>query len=196
MIFCDALTLNTPPTIPTQTQYRVVVKVVGQQAIDATGAPVGLVVIGNLAVNSSGSELPADFVPVEASLEHEIVLLGYTANYSAADTGIVSDLNLFWKIQTELPESYHVFVHWIDAEGQMIAQSDGIPRNGLYPTDAWAIGEVIPDSYRLVSSGAVDLKQSRFLVGMYEYPSGQRLLTFGPLALDNAFSFPALETPR
>jgi hypothetical protein len=66
---------------------------------------------------------------------------------------------------------YTVFIHALDADGQLIAQFDGPPMNGLYPTDAWLPGQIVADTH------AVRLPRSvhSLAVGLYDAQSLTRL---------------------
>jgi hypothetical protein len=77
-------------------------------------------------------------------------------------------LVLYWRASAALEEDYTVFVHSLDAEGQLIGQADGPPLAGRYPTSAWRPGEIVQDS-RAVPPGA------RYLVGLYDAATGGRL---------------------
>ena len=72
-------------------------------------------------------------------------------------------------------EDYVVFVHLVDIDGQLVASHDGPPMDRRYPTGAWLPGEIVPDDHRFVldpqlTSGTYQLK-----VGMYRWPSLERL---------------------
>ena len=71
---------------------------------------------------------------------------------------------------------YTVFVHLRDQlTGDAIAQGDGPPVDGWYPTSLWTAGEVVEDEHAVslpaqVPSGTYDL-----VVGWYDLGSGARL---------------------
>jgi hypothetical protein len=74
-----------------------------------------------------------------------------------------------------LIQDYTVFVHLLDATGQLVAQADARPRSGAYPTSAWAAGDVIPDDH--VLSLPTNLAPGRYTIrmGLYLSPNGPRL---------------------
>ncbi len=188
--FCDDIGLRLPANTASQNQYLVSAGLSGLQASQSDGKTVDPAIIGEITVPSSILKLPPEIRPLKASLEYGLALLGYTLTYTSTGPGSSVQLDLFWKTDSQLPESYHVFVHWLDAQGRLIAQSDGIPRDGAYPTDAWGSNEIIEDSHTLVISDGSAAGVSQFSVGMYEYPSGARLSTTGPLSKDNTITFP------
>ena len=54
-------------------------------------------------------------------------------------------LRLIWRAEAEVAEGYTVFIHVVDAQGNILAQDDRAPfANGeAYPTDLWNMGEVV-----------------------------------------------------
>ncbi|MBN1311710.1 MAG: glycosyltransferase family 39 protein [Anaerolineae bacterium] len=69
---------------------------------------------------------------------------------------------------------YHVFIHLLDAGGSQIAQADFQPKDGLYPTSVWVVGEAIEDCVTLDAPG---LPQSgwKAAIGLYDLATGLRL---------------------
>jgi len=80
-------------------------------------------------------------------------------------------LTLYWQTSAALHSDYTVFVHSLDFEGKLAGQADGPPLADHYPTSAWRPGEIVQDS-RLVPPG------QRYLVGLYDPVSGERLPAF------------------
>ncbi|MDY7076773.1 MAG: glycosyltransferase family 39 protein, partial [Chloroflexota bacterium] len=58
-------------------------------------------------------------------------------------------ITLVWRAETETSTSYHVFLHLLDSEGKLVAQSDTIPANWSRPTTGWLPGEYITDVHTL-----------------------------------------------
>jgi hypothetical protein len=81
-------------------------------------------------------------------------------------------LTLYWQTSTSLDRDYTVFVHSLDADGVLIGQADGPPVANHYPTSLWQPGEIVQDS-RLIPAG------DRYLVGLYDPLSGERLPALG-----------------
>jgi hypothetical protein len=82
-----------------------------------------------------------------------------------------ASLTLYWRAQAPPPARYTVFVHVLDASGQVVAQFDGPPVHGLYPSDAWWPGQIIADEHSLaLPDGATTL-----LIGLYDPASMARL---------------------
>jgi len=56
---------------------------------------------------------------------------------------------LYWQCAALSDADYTVFVHLLDASGNIVAQLDAPPRNGKYPTSIWDVGEIVKDEYDL-----------------------------------------------
>ncbi len=70
-------------------------------------------------------------------------------NLVRARTGDTLQIGLRWRA-TETPDAnYTVFVHLLDASGQVRAQRDRWPGDGLYPTAGLSAGQVITDNLAL-----------------------------------------------
>jgi hypothetical protein len=96
-----------------------------------------------------------------------IRLVGY--DLSTEDEGIM--LTLYWEPVSAPPEDYTLFIHLLDADGNLVGQADRPPTAGAYPTRWWVPGEHISDQHTMeATSGA-----SRLKLGLYSPQSGQRL---------------------
>ncbi len=83
-------------------------------------------------------------------------------------------VTLHWRATGVPGEDYTVFVHLLDEEGHLVAQHDGPPRGGEYPTSWWRAGERVLDVHALPlgewSDGPLFLR-----VGMYHPETLERL---------------------
>lgn len=111
---------------------------------------------------------------LKAAFGEAIALTGYTL--SLTSTGL--DLALFWEAQALPQTDYTVFVHLVDAAGQIAAQTDGQPRGGTYPTSIWEVGETVLDQH----SVAAPPGEYQVYVGLYQWQTLARL----PVALEGA----------
>jgi uncharacterized membrane protein len=107
-------------------------------------------------------------------------------------------ITLYWQAEGPTSTGYTTFVHLVDEEGALVAQSDGIPGKGVLPSTAWAPGEIIPDP-RLISLPA-DMPQGIYtlLAGLYDATNGRRLsVTDGNAdAKDNAIVIERVQISR
>jgi hypothetical protein len=96
-------------------------------------------------------------------------------------------IHLLWRVIAPLPQPYTTLVHLSRADGRgdgapPLAQADAPPRDGYYPTDWWAPGEIIPDSYTLSLPDDLPPGDYAVEIGLYDadlrrlplWKSGQR----------------------
>jgi 4-amino-4-deoxy-L-arabinose transferase-like glycosyltransferase len=121
-------------------------------------------------------DLPAGAAsPVDdkARLGGQVALAGYEVEVTAQ--GLI--VNLYWQTQTPLGTGYKVFAQLLDAESQLVAQSDALPTAGQRPTTGWLPGEIITDTHTLLLPA--DLRRGgqtyRLIAGLYDPLDGQRL---------------------
>jgi hypothetical protein len=131
---------------------------------------------------------------INANLAQKVRLIGYDTpltaspvpetDFSLSRSGCSSlptqgcplSLDLYWLGISEMERLYHVFVHVVDSEGQIVAQHDGVPGLAKQPTTGWLAGEFVFDPVKVVLPP--DLPQGRYTIriGMYLPPDGPRLL--------------------
>ncbi len=118
-------------------------------------------------------------------LKNPMPLLEITsANPSAATVGMLAlegytltpdpgklRVQTVWYADQPPDFDYTLFVHVIDSQGNLIAQSDGEPHGGQYPTSLWAAGERVLDEREL----AVPAGEYQLFVGWYRWDTGERL---------------------
>ncbi len=109
--------------------------------------------------------------PTDARLGESIKL----AAYEAALTSETLCLRLYWQADSSPAEDYQVFVHVMNAAGEMVGQVDSAPVGGRYPTSWWRIGIPIEDRYRLAFAPPLPEGAYRVLVGMYSLETLARL---------------------
>lgn len=128
--------------------------------------------IGWLKRPPSGS-IPPEATPlnVEADFAN---LAGYTLS-APVRAGQPLTLTLYWVAQAAAERDWTVFVHLLDGSGGRIAQADGPPFDGRYPTTAWGAGEVIPDRHVLQLPDPLPAGPHCLLVGLYDWSSGERM---------------------
>jgi len=102
------------------------------------------------------------------SFGDRISLVGYQLADSEARPGNYFRLLLYWQATQEMSEEYAVFVHLVDDRGETWAQGDGLPANGIYPTWAWRVGEVIEDEHLIPLDMEVPAGTYHVWIGWYE----------------------------
>jgi hypothetical protein len=73
-----------------------------------------------------------------------------------------------------VPLDYTAFVHVLDAAGATIAQGDGPPLHGWYPSSTWEPGQIIADHRQIPLPAGVDPSGVRVSVGLYTPADGVR----------------------
>jgi Dolichyl-phosphate-mannose-protein mannosyltransferase len=92
-----------------------------------------------------------------------------------ARSGESLPIDLHWHALSTLSESYTVFVHLLDEQGHTVAQSDGLPVNGDYPTNWWASGEMILDEHQIKLPPDLPIGNYRIAIGLYRLADNTRL---------------------
>ena len=118
-------------------------------------------------------DVPATAARVGATLDAAIRLAAYEVHRE----GELLYVDLYWRAEDVPDADYTVFVHWLDAAGELIAQHDSPPAGGAYPTSWWLPGDVVPDRHALALDA--DLGGGTFVVGMYDPATGARLAAYG-----------------
>ena len=85
-------------------------------------------------------------------------------------------LVLYWRADRKVTASYTVFTQLLDPAGQLVAQQDNLPVEGLAPTDTWQPDRLIRDPYRLTLPPNASPGLYELLVGFYD-ADGRRTLT-------------------
>jgi 4-amino-4-deoxy-L-arabinose transferase-like glycosyltransferase len=176
------------------TTHRIIVNP-GQPAPALATLDIGLYAAQQKAVPATdrqGKSVPATFARIKivpsawpdqrpavvdnAQFEDGLVLRGHALSKETAAPGSTLDLQLWWQALAAPAKDYAVFVHLLDAADHIVAQADGVPANGRYPTSAWAPGEPIIDTRAISLPADLPAGEYRLLVGLYAAPNGGRLL--------------------
>jgi hypothetical protein len=90
---------------------------------------------------------------------------------AATTTSNGLQVSFLWQVNEPPPDDVTIFVHILDANGQLIAQADGDPLAGSYPFSQWPKDLIVRDVR------SIDVKGSGLSVqaGVYNRASGERL---------------------
>jgi 4-amino-4-deoxy-L-arabinose transferase-like glycosyltransferase len=155
------------------------------------GATLEYAPLGRVKLLPQRNTLPEMQVATDFRFAQGVSLAGYTWSSALVYGGEVVRLQLLWRASGPLDDSYTVFVHWLDAEGQLLAQADGLPRSGFNPTNYWRSGEYILDERELLLPTDAALGLTTVLVGLYVLENGGRLPVIGGDQLLDAVRLPA-----
>ncbi|MBC7258203.1 MAG: glycosyltransferase family 39 protein [Chloroflexi bacterium] len=150
----------------------------------ASGAAVGdSVPIGAVEVSGPARVFtpPQAQMIVSARFDIYAELYGADVEPTTVAAGEPIRVTLYWLAREEVPKSYTVFVHLIDAENRIWAQQDSIPQGGNRPTTGWLPGEYIADQYTLYVKPDTPPGEYWIEVGLYDAgdPAFPRLLVLG-----------------
>ena len=120
-------------------------------------------------------ELPAFELEVNEKFPGVGNLLGVNLPSEIIEFGDPLSVELVWQANAATPISYTVFVQLLNADGQLLAQSDRIPVSGTRPTTNWAAGEYLLDNHTLDYKVDTYEGDATLIVGLYETNTGTRI---------------------
>jgi hypothetical protein len=115
-----------------------------------------------------------------------IELVGYDWQADWLEPGEPLPLRMYWRASQPITTDYTVFVHLVGPDGQLAAQCDSPPLGGTRPTTTWQPDEVIPDTCEVVLPSDAQARGYQVFVGMYSWPSLERLPARAPDGTDLA----------
>jgi hypothetical protein len=116
---------------------------------------------------------PTNTKPV-AHFNNQIALTDYTIEKSDR----VWEVMLEWAVLERLGEDYTVSVRLVEG-GEPVAQDDGEPGDGYYPTGLWRPGDLVVDKH-ILELGEQNPDEAELLVGLYVWPTMEQLEAHGP----------------
>lgn len=121
------------------------------------------------------TSLPPIQHPRQEILGQQIRFLGYDLHHPPYEPGGQIYLTLYWQALDRIGEDHTVFTHLLDSKGQLRAQKDNPPVNGLLPISAWEMGEIIQDRYIIPLDPDLPPGEYQLEIGMYQVETEQRL---------------------
>lgn len=151
-------------------------------ATNADGAPVELVLLDRIKVAPEKYATVEAPNRVDADLDGQVTLLGYSIDRQQVAPGQTISLTLYWTAQAPVPADYTVFVHLAAPDGSPYAQDDCQPQRGAYPTSFWDVGEVVTDPHTILVPGDLPAGRGAYplVMGMYLLETGERLRWLSP----------------
>jgi 4-amino-4-deoxy-L-arabinose transferase-like glycosyltransferase len=146
---------------------------------DPTGNEIGYPVIGRVKLKGSDGEHLALTNTLDVKFEGGLVLRGYDLSATSVVPGEHLNVTLYWSPSAALPVDYTVFIHLLDEQNNIVAQGDGPPLDGRYPTTAWAEAEQLADTHVIEIVPGVEAGHYHLIAGLYDAASGTRLLLVG-----------------
>jgi len=144
---------------------RVVEKWLDRNTYKAAEKWYGRVRLATYAVPGQVADAPEALL--DAQLGDRIRLYGYSLLTPTVAPGDIVQIALFWRCERAIEQRYKVFVHILDAGGQIVAQTDREPGGDLVPTTIWKPGEPIVDRYGVALPAELPPGRYPIEVGMY-----------------------------
>jgi hypothetical protein len=138
---------------------------------------------------------PVSQFPATATFGGQIALLGYDLPVTAVQAGGQIAITLNWRALQTPARNYTVFVHLLNAGGQIAAQDDSPPRHGAVPTLGWLPQEVVSDQHVIDLPAPLPAGAYHLELGWYDAATNQRL-TLGPPSGASSLVLPQTITVR
>ncbi|MEM7335293.1 MAG: hypothetical protein AAF490_24665 [Chloroflexota bacterium] len=108
---------------------------------------------------------------MNVSFENGISLTGTTISQQ----NDALDVTLFWHSEGGIQRPYTVFNHLLDAENNIVAQSDGWSVQGQWPTSCWEQNEMVIDPFTISLPDSLAAGEYRLFTGFYDAKDLSRL---------------------
>lgn len=173
--FCDAVQLPIPDDLERTLVYRLSVGLLDDATderlpgVDIAGNPLPPFVA---AVRLDSKTAAGSEVPPAGEAAIQLGGADFPLRWPAGRQQLVT---LHWFAADKLDVDLTVFLHLRDEAGQIVAQSDGPPLDGWYPTSWWPAGEWIQDTHTFPLSAAVPPGAYHLVAGLYDPATGDRL---------------------
>lgn len=122
---------------------------------------------------TSTQTLPQELTPLQIALSGGVDLTGYHLDHGAG----VMRVTLGWRLRPDrfLEVDYTVFLHLRNAAGETVAQGDGPPVDGQWPTSLWPPDVTIHDTHTITAPANLPPGTYRLVTGLYDRATGNRL---------------------
>ena len=101
--------------------------------------------------------------PLNLTFGGQIALAGYELS-----PGTPPHVTLYWRRLSAQAGDYTVSLRLLNASGNLVAQRDDRPYGGLFPTTAWPVGVVLPETTELPPTDALPPGKYNLVIGLYD----------------------------
>ena len=154
----------------------------GESGVGPSALPVGEIMV---------QQRPRDFGQVTPGVRTSVKvgdlaeLVGGDWKTEGVTAGADLPVTLYWRVTGIADTDLTVFVHLVDEDERVWAQSDARPMQGDAPTLTWLPGELIADTHTLVLPADMPAGAYRLYVGLYDAFQGERIALYqGNVRLD------------
>jgi hypothetical protein len=102
----------------------------------------------------------------------EIALIGLDMPTGSLSAGDTIDLTLYWKAQQPLDANYQVFVHVLQTDNNVAAQSDKL-NPGDFPTERWTLDKYVRDAHVLTIPDTIAPGTYQLTTGLWQPETGR-----------------------
>ncbi len=163
----------------------------GTFQVEVATSPEPTISTGGFITPTPSFDKPQFATEAGVMFDDRINLVGFTVEPETAGPGSSLTVTLIWQVMDEILAKYNTFIHIVNEEGQLLAQSDAPTGGGLRPSTDWIINEYIYDQHHLILPGDITSNDVEIRVGLYDADEGQRLDINDP----NSFTISSIATP-
>ncbi len=137
--------------------------------------------LGNLTIKDRlrAFQPPNSEQPLEIIFGESMELIGMNTLAETYQAGTSVRLKLDWHATVRPPGRYKIFTHLIGSDGNLYAQRDLEPGDGLLPTNGWARGEYVSTDYTIGLPADLIPGDYTIRVGLYDPNTNERVLPVG-----------------
>ena len=145
-----------------------------ERALAENACPAASQWFGNVRLVLNGVATFATPVAMDARFGDAARLESYAFSDTQMHAGDVLCVRLDWNVIAPTAEPLKLFMHLIDTQGKLAAQTDTEPQAGFKPTTEWEAGERIADRVGIALPAQLAPGRYRLIGGLYDSQSGVR----------------------
>lgn len=183
--FCDTYRVQIAPWAETPMLYQLQVGLFDAEtgerlsATHSDGSPADPPVVAGLNIVPAELVVTTPTYATNVTVGNAIVLRGYDVPRTAAPGETIS-VTLHWEVRDAPGVPLTAFVHlWRPGDNAPLAQHDGVPRQGWYPTTVWQRKDSVPDTHLLAIPDDMPPGTYPLWAGLYRTKDGVRLAVTG-----------------
>lgn len=179
--FCDVVRVPIPEDLEQTLLYHVVVGWLDENgerlpATDSEGNPVDYALAAMVKLATDEERGTAVSPPAISATSTAPIRLLSSQLPQQWQAGKTHNFTLQWWVAEPVNSDYTLFIHLLDAQtGDLVAQADGPPLAGWYPTSWWAEGEQVVDLHTFPLPADIPPGLYDLVVGWYNPATGERL---------------------
>jgi hypothetical protein len=140
----------------------------------APSQPLDQVILGLFYISPDNTDPRLPDKPVDANFADAIMLKGVSVQDLISTKPL--PIALHWQVLHPTDKPLTVFLQMLNDAGEVVTSWDSQPFDGLYPTNLWAPGELVADTFLLpLPQDGLVAGQYRLVTGFYDFETGQRL---------------------